>query len=449
MKVDEIPRAPGGWPLVGHGGQLLSDPLGFLRSLPAHGDLVRIRLGAVDTVVVCDVELTRQLLLDDRTFDKGGPAYDGARELLGGGLLTCPRDAHRRRRRLAQPAFQPARLDGYTSAMVRQNRLAVDGWRNGGILDVMPQMLSLMVRTLAETMFSSALSPGAVDRAVEDLTCVVRESYTRAILPPALGRLPTAGKRRYDAAQARLRCVLDEVVAGYRVRGEDRGDLLSALMGARSPEDAVCGGLSDAELSDQMITFFVAGAETNANLLSWVLHLLSRHPEIEARLHEEVDGCEPAGPDGRVCPDRAVFTGRVVREALRLYPPVWLTTRRVTTDTVLGGQRFAAGSVVAYSPYLIHHRADIYPAPERFDPDRWDPSRPAPPRHAFLPFGAGARKCIGDRFALTEAVLALVAITRRWRLTSVSDRPVRVRAAATISPHSLRLRAVDRTVPVR
>jgi len=179
-------------------------------------------------------------------------------------------------------------------------------------------------------------------------------------------------------------------------------------------------------------------------MAAWALYLLAVHPDIEAAVHAEVDRVLAGTPAAYQHLDALQKTRQVLTETLRLYPPTWLITRTVTHDTELGSARLAAGTTLAYSPYLIHHRSDLYPDPNLFDPARWEAARPD--RSAYIPFGAGARKCIGDRFSLTQAALAMAAITARWQLTPVSNRPVRPAPLnATVSPRRLRMRLTARS----
>lgn len=441
-----IPTAPRAMPLLGHTLPLLRNPLSFLSSLPALGDVVRIRLGPIAAIVPCTAELTHDVLCDDRTFDKGGLFFDRFRELLGDGIGTCPRSLHRRQRRLLQPAFHSQRLPGYAETMVTQVDAVVTRWRDGQVIDVTAEMMTITSQTLLATMFSDSL-PGPVLRgALDDVAAIFEVLYWRMLTPPPLDRLPTPGNRRYQRARSRLRDAVGSAIAGRRAQGGDHADLLSAMLTARDVDNGN-GALTDAELVDQVVSFFVAGTETTALTIAWALHLLSEHPAIEHRLHTEVDA---------VLAGRAATYGdlphlglvnRIITETLRLYPPGWIISRLVTTDTQLGDHRVPAGATVMFSPYLIHHRPDLYPEPERFDPDRWLPERAkAIRRDAFIPFGGGARRCMGDQFGNTEAVLALATIAANWRMEPVGGTRVRPVAEASLRPHGLRLRATARTV---
>ncbi|MGW8365676.1 cytochrome P450, partial [Streptomyces wedmorensis] len=174
-----IPTAPRGLPLIGHVVPLLRDPLAFLTSLPAHGDLVRVRLGPLEMIVICDPELTRRALLDDRVFDKGGPLYDRLREVIGDGVVSCPHQAHRRLRRLSQPAFHQSRLPDYARAMTACVQETTDSWSPGQVLDVPAEMMATSSRVITATLFSDDLPPTAHGQLVDDVTTVVKSLYRR------------------------------------------------------------------------------------------------------------------------------------------------------------------------------------------------------------------------------------------------------------------------------
>ncbi|WKU48687.1 cytochrome P450 [Streptomyces sp. VNUA116] len=454
-QYDTIPKAPGGLPMVGHALPLLRDPLAFLASLPALGELVQIGLGTQRAVVVCTADLTRRVLLDSRTFDKGGPLYERVREVLGQGLGTCPYARHRRLRRLVQPAFHPARIKAYSPAIARQISSVTDAWQDGQSVDVSSQMTVSTSRALMATTFGTALSPQQTTHAGEDIKVITSVVYARMLQPAWLRGLPLPGNRRFERANARIRETITAVAAGRRVHGtapacdpgkttEHGSSLLSILLATQDTETDG-QGMTDSELADELVTFFLAGIETTAILLAWALYLLARHPGIERRLHTEVDtvlaGRLPAHEDL----PRLELTGRILTETLRLYPPVWLLTRTVTTDTPLAGWQIPAGTTIIWSPYLLHHDPSLYPDPENFDPDRWKTSTPH--QDSYLPFGTGARKCIGDTFALTEATLALAHIASHWQLRPAPGSRVRARAAASLWPEGLRMQITARGIP--
>ncbi|MFE0042668.1 cytochrome P450 [Streptomyces albireticuli] len=449
---DPIPTAAGALPLLGHLVPLLRDPLKFLGRLPERGDLVRVRLGPLPVLVVCDPDLTCRALREDRTFDKGGPVYDRGRELIGNGLASCPHRDHRRQRRLLQPAFHPTRLPGYAQAATARTAEATASWQDGQVLDVLSAMQELFASITVDTLFSTTPPPDVLTQALADLNTVVKALTVRTATPQLLNRLPIPRNRRYHQARARLSRTLHHIVTERRATGTstDHGDLLSILLAAHDPDSGPAEQtLTDAEIIDQIVTFFLAATETSASSVAWALHLLGQHPEIETRLHAEADAVLDGRPATHADLPRLELTTRVFTETLRLWPPVWGLTRTCTADTRLGRYPIPTGTSLAYSPYLLHRRPDLYPDPDRFDPDRWAPDHPSPPRReAFLPFGGGARKCIGERSAINTGVLALATIASRWHLQPLPGARVRpVIGGPTLHPSGLRMRTIARTTP--
>lgn len=438
-----IPTASGKLPLLGHVVPLLRRPLPFLTSLPTYGDLVKVSLGPSRLVIICDPDLTHHLLQDDRTYDKGGPLYKWLREIMGNGLIPCQHDSHRRQRRLIQPAFRKACFPGYADAMAAEAYAATGSWRSGIAVDLIPEILAVTSKVFNAALFSSTLPGEVCTQLVEDNLTIVGGFVRRMLMPPPLSRLPTRSNRCYEKALSRLRHNLSVIVAKRRAESADQGDLLSALLTACGT-DSDTDGLADSELVDELVTFFLAGTETTTAALAWSLHLLSQHPDIEQRLYAEVDAVLGEAPATYADIPKLELTGRIITETLRLYPPAWFSTRTVTTNASLGGHTVAAGTSIAFSPFVIHHRSDLYDHPETFDPDRWSSSGSAATRQAHIPFGGGARKCIGDTFAMIESSLVLATIAARWRLEPVPGRRLRPHLGAVLRPRELVMRPVLR-----
>jgi pentalenene oxygenase len=427
-------RAPGGWPLLGHVVALQRRPLRLLDSLPAHGDLVEVRLGPRPAFVICHPDLARQVLTDFRTFDRTGLIYDRVRLAMGNGLASATQPDHRRQRLIMQPAFRHEHLRGYAAVMEQEITAVMSGWSDGDVVDLVDEMFRLTSGVALRALFSSELGAGEAGSLRQALDVFLKGIYIRAMLPLA-GRLPTPGNRRYARAVAHWRGQVSALIDRCRRAGPGRGDLMSRLLAARDDQGA---GMSDAELADQVAVLLLAGAETTSTAVVWSWHLLSSHPGILAALHAETDavlGRDVAGWDHL---PRLDLTARVVREALRLYPPAWAIPRTCVRETSLAGRTLPAGSIVVFSPYVLHRRPDVFPQPDRFDPDRW--TAPAAHRTSFLPFGAGATRCIGEEFGLTEATLVLASVAARWNLS----RP----PGATVSP-AARAVLVPKAFPVR
>ena len=424
-------RAPGAWPLLGHIVALQRRPLALLDSLPAHGDLVEIRAGPRPAYVVCHPGLARQVLTDFRTFDRTGLVYERIRSALGNGLASAAHQDHRRQRLIMQPAFRREHLRGYVAVMRQEITTAMDNWHDGDQIDLVDEMFTLTTTIALRALFSSQLDPARAERLRRAFDVFLRGIYTRAILPLA-GRLPTPGNRRYTRAVATWRAQVSELIDSYRQSGADRGDLMSRLLAARDEEDR---GLSDTELADQVAVLMLAGGETTSAAVTWSWHLLTTHPEILAAVQAETDAVLDGAVAGWDHLPRLDLTARVVREALRLYPPAWALPRVCTRPVTLAGRTLPPGTMVVFSPYILHRRPDLYPHPARFDPARW--LTPAPDHRAsYLPFGAGATRCIGEEFGLAESTLILATTAARWTLSPDPGTPVSPATRAILVPRA-------------
>lgn len=426
--------APGRLPFLGHAIPLLRRPLQFLTSLPAHGDLVEVRLGPLRAFLVCRPELVQQVLLNPRTFDKGGPLFEAARLLVGNGLVTSSWSEHRVQRRLVQPAFHPSRMAQYVSVMREEIDATLAAWEPDRVIDLNAVLHALTIRVTMRTLFSTTIGSQAVDEVQHCLPAILRGTYRRMIAPIGLlGKLPTAENRRFNQARAKLHTIIDETLRARQSAESETEDLLSILISSQDEESGK--RFTDEEIRDQVMTLLIGGTETTASALAWTFHLLGRHPEAEQELQGEVD---------RVLGSRLMpafhdlpaldYARRVITEALRLYPPAWILTRTVTAETEMTRQPLAPGTTVLFSPYVLGRDPRVFPNPDRFDPDRWLPGRVSSlQRGAMVPFSAGSRKCIGDSFGMAEATLALAAVSARWTLRPVPGTTIRPRSKASLN----------------
>ncbi|WP_437096092.1 cytochrome P450 [Streptomyces sp. enrichment culture] len=434
-----VARAPGALPGVGHLAAFLRAPLAFLRGLPAHGPLVEILFGRQRVVVVCDPGLTRRMLVQDRIFDKGGPLYERLREAGGQGLASCPAHEHRRQRRLIQPAFQQSRLPGHARVMSERMDALVPALGNGRTVDLTVETRKIAADMVISAIFGTGLDQAVHQRLAEDFHTLLA-GFTRYSLTPApLRKVPLPAYVRYQEATRRVRRKMADLTTEYRARGTGgERNLLSMLIEARAPESDQ-PALSDDELVDQAVTMYSAGTETTASAVCWALVLAARHPDVQRRLRDEIGTVLGGRTPGWEDVPRLVYTRQVFNEALRMYPPGWFLTRTVEADTTLGPYALSKGATVAFSPYLTSHLPTLYRNPEVFDPDRWTPGERGPEIPTGV-FGGGARKCIGDGFALVEGVLLISALLSHWdielhpdglaapRLPQLTLNPGRVRA---------------------
>lgn len=437
----KLGTAPGCFPVVNHPLQMMRRPLSFLTSLRDAGDIVKLRLGTEWAYFIRHPDLLRNVLMTDHeSYDKGGPFFDKARIIAGNGILTCPGKDHARQRRMMQPLFTHERLAGYAAVMCEEAERATDALRPGQAVEVNKAVSALTLSVTTRTLFSTRANDAMVAEALDAIIAIFAGLYQRMVVPVDLfHQIPTAENRRFEHAMVRYPAIIEAIIAERRRSGQEHGDLLGRLLAARDPETGE--GLGDVELREQVMALFVAGTETTASALTSALHLLDRHPEVERRMEAEVDqvlaGRAPTFEDL----PRLEYTERVFTEALRLYPPGWILTRRTTSPVELGGHPIGPGATILFSPYALHRDPEFFPEPERFDPDRWLPERAKSlPRFAMMPFSAGRRKCMGDAFAMNLAIIVLATLAGRFRLRAAPGAEVRVVQKMTLSVETLPMR---------
>lgn len=416
---------------------LWRDPGAALREIArGAGDAIGLRLYGRRVLLLLDPGLVGELLVDHQGDTTKGPGVQRTRGLLGDGLLTAEGAAHRKARRLVAPAFAPRRLATYTDIFATHAAAHVTGWTDGATLDMHQQMGALTLDIVGASLLGVDLS--------QDTTGIRSSLETALASFNAGGSL--LGRRRGTGEADAVHRVIERVVEARRASpSDDRGDVISALLAASGDAD----GLSESEVHDHVLTLLMAGHETTANALSWALHLLGEHPEVEQALHAEVDRLAGAPAFGNL--PQLTWTRAVITETMRLYPPAWILGRTVRTDLVLGAWHAPAGTVVAVSPLLLHRDPRWFPDPDRFDPGRWlDERRAGVPRHAYLPFGAGPRSCIGEQFAWAEATTVLATIAARYTARTIADHAATPSYRVTLRPaKGLPMRVRSRTRPVR
>lgn len=425
------PPGPRGVPILGSVLDVWRDPLGFfVRGARDHGDVVQFRFGHYRYVLLNDAEAVRHVLIDNAKSYQKSRNYDGLRLVLGNGLVTSEGDFWRRQRKLAQPGFRKQRLAGFANTMAECTEEMIAGWDTGGPVDLHAEIMALTLRIVGKTLFSTDLAGDAA--AVGDaITVGIKHAndYAESVIrmPPWL---PTPNNLRFKHAVRILDGMVMRIIEERRKSGHEGDDLLGMLMSARDDEGH---GMTDRQLRDEVMTLVVAGHETTANALAWTFDLLSRHPDVDRRVYAEaraIDGVLGIGDLPRL-----PYTLRVVSEAMRLYPPVWVFEREAIVDDVIGGYSIPKGTVVAVSPWSLHRNPRYWENPEGFDPDRFSPEAiEARPRCAYLPFATGPRQCIGNAFAMMELQIVLATVARSFRLSLVPGATSVVDPKVTLRP---------------
>ena len=409
------------------------DMLGFLcRLRQEYGDVVAFRLGPERTVLLSHPEHIHEVLVrQHRAFLKGRRG-NVSTQFLGQGLLNSEGALHQHQRHLMQPAFHRQRLEQYATVMTTYAARLCQSWQDGDTLDIAPAMMRVSLAIAAKTLFDADVEAEATDigRAITTLLRLApRFNFPFA---PWLRKLPLPGLITLRRAQDYLDTVIYRLIDERRAKGSDTGDVLSMLILAQADDGSP---MSPRQVHDEALTLMLAGHETTALALSWTWYLLAQHPDVDAAMQAELQtvlgGRLPTAEDL----PQLQYTRMVFTEALRLYPPAWLMTRRAREEVVIGDYRFPPGTFFLLSPYLTHRDPRFFPDPEAFVPTRWvAPPEAGPARHAYLPFGGGPRQCLGEGFAWMEGLLVLATVAQTWRMRLVPGPPVEPRALVTLRP---------------
>jgi len=395
--------------------------------------MAHMRLIGEHAYVLTDPEVIVEVFIDHGRQTMKGRGLQGAKAVLGNGLLTSEGDVHLRNRRLVQPAFHRDRIAGYAADMVALTEAHEGTWAEGRTVDMQTDMSALTLAIVGRTLFGADLRGDA--REVGDaLEALLSGMGTRLLLGPQALRIPTPARRRALEASARMDIMVQRIIDEHRVVG-DNGDMLSMLLAAQ--EEGVA--LDDAQVRDEAMTLVMAGHETTAMTLTWTWMLLSQHPERAAWLHEELDtvlaGRTPTMADMAMLPRARA----VVAEAIRLYPPAWVQGRRMLADVEVGGWTIPAGALTLASQFAMHRSPRWWESSLAFRPQRWidadgafSEDAPGQPRGAWFPFGWGNRRCIGEQFAWTEATLVLAALAQRWAPQLVPGADIQPMPAVTL-----------------
>lgn len=408
-----------------------NDPIQLLTLAAACGDVAYLRLPRFPAYLLNHPDLVWDVFTTRSRDVRKGPTIEASRRLLGDGLLTSEGEIHRRQRRLLQPIFHRERVEAHAAAMVELAERAAGEWRDGERLDMHREMGRLTLAIVARTLFGADVS-AADARAIGEALTEVLAQFDRVFSPflPITERLPVPSTRRFNRAKGVFDSTIRRMIEERRQSGVEGTDVLSLLLRARD-EGA---GMSDEQVRDEAITLFLAGHETTSNALTWTWYLLSKHPEAEARLHDELDrelaGRAPAVADL----PRLRFTEMVLSESMRLYPPAWAIGRRAISAIPAGEWTIPRGSVLIVSPWLLHHDERWFSDPWAFRPERWEEAGAHGSRHAFIPFGGGPRMCIGEEFARTESRLVIASLARRWSFEFDSQQRVALQPVMTLRP---------------
>jgi cytochrome P450 len=431
----KLPPGPRGNFLIGSAYDLARDSMRFMtRCAREYGDIVYMRFFNTPICVITHPsEIEYVLVKNPANFVKSRD-YRALKPVLGNGLLTNEGASWQKQRKLVQPTFRHENTDRYAGTMVAAATKMLDGWRGGQTVDIHQQMMGLTLEIVAESLFGSDVS-GHTSGVEEALAIFMAQFGGLAGLSFLLPeKFPLPSSIEFRRSIKRLDKIIYTIIHERRARRTKSTDLLEMLLRSQDEEGS---RMSDEQLRDELMTLFLAGHETTANALSFTWYLLAQHPEIEARLLGELRDVlgerTPVAADvGKLC-----YTEMVVKEAMRLYPPAWAVGRQALNAFDMGGYHFPKGMNIAILQWSTQRDARFFPEPEKFDPERWsaETMRKNPlPRFAYFPFGGGPRVCVGAGFAMMETILLLATIGRRYRMTLVPNRKMRLLPSVTLRP---------------
>jgi cytochrome P450 len=409
----------------------------LLNATRTYGDIVRLQmLPGFNVYLLNNPEYIHYVLVEHaEKFHKGPSLKRNTKDFIGEGLLTSEDGFHARQRRLVQPAFHHARIASYAETMVSYTERMLDNWTSGETRDIAEDMMGLTLHIVAKTLFDADVTQDT-EKIGEAITAGIEFVNKRVGAPARLPDwLPTEANKKNREMATFMNNTIMRFIDDRRASGEDKGDLLSMLLLATDEGDG--GQMTNQQAKDEAMTLFIAGHETTSNALSWTWYLLSQNPDVEARVHEELDrvlaGRAPIAADLRQLP----YTEMVIKEAMRLHPPAWIMSRQAMEDVNIGGYDVAKGSLILISPYVMHRDLRYFEEPERFLPERWaNDFEKRIPRYAYFPFGGGPRVCIGQGFAMMETQLILATIAQRYYLSLAPDQQVEMQPMITLRPRN-------------
>lgn len=433
-----VPPGPEGLPLLGNTLDFGRHTFEFLQGCRRDfGDVTHFEVLGQSFYQVNNPDDIEYVLVDNNTnYTKGRFLTGQFGDLIGDGLLLNDGDAWRRQRRIVQPAFHPDRIAVYTEMMTDCTERLLRSWKPGSERDIQADMTRLTLEIISRALFDVDIR-GDVPEISDAFTAVMEEVRLRTARPVSFPQwIPTPRNRRYQRALATLDEIVYDVIALRReCPGRDVVSMLLAAQGETNDES------NREQLRDEVVTLLIAGHETTAIALTFAWFLLATHADAEACFHAELkevlNGRTPTLADV----PRLEFTSKVIKETLRLYPPVFGVLREPIDDDVVGGYRIPAGTTVAMNQIAVHYDPRFFDDPEVFDPDRWTSDFEATlPRFAYFPFGGGPRRCIGERFALLEATLVLATIGHRYCFDLASERELQLMPSVTTRPkHPIRV----------
>ena len=427
-----LPPGPVGHFLVGNLPMLSGDGLATIEGWAReYGDIFFWRAVGLPVCYLAHPDYIEDVLVTrNQSFIKGVGMRVNPR-FFGRGLLTSEGELWRRQRRLMQPAFHRRQIGRYGRVMVECTQKMLAGWKTGEIRDFHCEMDHVTVEIVARVLFNLDLTDH-----IGKLEATARAVHARIARGPALvyamRYLPTPANLRYLWTVGRLEKVIYQIIRRRQACGRPGEDLLSMLLEARDENGEA---MSERQVRDELMTLIGAGNDTTTLTLCYAWYLLARHPEVEARLVAELDEVLGDRPPGVEDLGRLTYTDKIIKETLRLYPPVWAFVREATEPFEIGGYRLPARTNFVLPPWIVHRDPRFFEQPHDFRPERWTEELERQlPKFAYFPFGGGQRTCIGSSFAKMQTSLMLATVAQQFRCRLATGFELRLRPTITLQP---------------
>ena len=398
------------------------DPLRqFPKWIEEYGDVFRLKGAIGQATILGSPELAHEVLVERYSrYQKKSLSYAVLRILMGNGLVTSEGEFWRGQRKLVQPAFHRKRLDAIFAMMVDRVSDLVTRFKeiamSGEAVDLTPYLSHLTLDIISRAMFSSDVQ-GAASQVSKHIH-ILNAYALRMIRNPWLFLLPKRIPLPFTSCPVgslnSMNRIVNGIIQSRRKQPAEHDDLLSMLISATEEETG--RGMTDEQLRDEVMTIFVAGHETTANAMAWLLYLVSKHPDVEQKLLAEIAAKFPEGGLNSANIHAFTYVRELIEESLRVYPSIWSIGRRCTEADELGGYQIPIGMNVVVPIFYFHWSERFWKDPQKFDPSRFSPDRRPPPQSlVYMPFGAGPRSCIGNHFALQELMIMTILFYRAFR----------------------------------
>ncbi|WP_396613935.1 cytochrome P450 (plasmid) [Haloferax sp. S1W] len=414
--AEQIP-SPRGLPLVGNIRSFKDSPLEFfVETAQEHGPVAQFQIGRREFIQLSDPEYIEHVLIHNNdAYAKGREFQDVLKPIVGNGLITTDGDYWRSQRHMIEPAFHPDEIKRYSTVVTDIVERHCKQWADGEVRDIQDEMLSLTTEIIAKTLFDIDIREQREEIA-DSLDTVMSYSAIQMRRPIEIPSwVPTPGNRKFERAIEDLHAVADRIIDQHKANSIDGTNIVSVLQEA---EDS----LSREDIRNQVLSFLIAGYETTQLGLTYILQLLSKHPQKLHRLQSELTDVLGGNAPTMADLHELTYMEKVMKEGLRIYPPIPGTTREATEDDEIDGYHIPAGTVVTFQQWVLHRDPRYFDEPEAFRPERWSKGfeKKLPP-FAYFPFGGGPHRCIGERFAKMEICLILGTILQEWEFETTLD----------------------------